>query len=96
MIAEIQCLPEPVGVPGQDYRNVDAAIAVIAASGLDHEVGALGTTLQGQPDQVWDVLRRAHEATLQAGARTVVSVIKVVSAIDPDAPGMADLVAAHR
>lgn len=52
MIAEIQCLPDPAGVPGQDYRNVDAAIAVIAASGLDHEVGALGTTLQGQPDQV--------------------------------------------
>lgn len=96
MIAEIQCLPDPLGVPGQEYRSVDAAIAVIAASGLEYEVGALGTTVAGPPDQVWEVLRRAHEATLDAGAGRVLSVVKVFSSIDADAPGMADLVARHR
>jgi Asp-tRNA(Asn)/Glu-tRNA(Gln) amidotransferase A subunit family amidase len=47
---------------------VEAAIAVIKASGLRHEVGALGTTLEGEADEVWATLRAAHEAMIAAGA----------------------------
>ena len=53
MIAEIQCLPQPLGTSDDRYAHVDAAIAVIEASGVAYEVGALGTTLEGPPDQVW-------------------------------------------
>ena len=100
MIAEIQVVPHPPGddpahSPGATYRHVEAAIAVVAASGLRHEVGALGTTVEGDPDVVWPVLRRAHEAALASGATSVVSVVKLFSGTGA-APGMDDLVRGHR
>ncbi|RBY83537.1 thiamine-binding protein [Geodermatophilus sp. TF02-6] len=39
-----------------------AAIAIIRDSGLRYEVGALGTTPEGDDDQVWATLCAAHEA----------------------------------
>ena len=95
MIAEIQCLPSPAGTPGATYAHIEAAIAVVVASGLRYEVGALGTTVEGPADEVWAVLRAAHEATLDSGADTVVSVVKAFSGGD-SGPGIDDLVAAHR
>ncbi|WP_309232931.1 thiamine-binding protein [Blastococcus sp. TML/C7B] len=52
---------------------------MIQASGLRHEVGALGTTLEGEADEVWATLRAAHEAMLAAGATGGLSHIKVAS-----------------
>ena len=80
MIVEIQCLPEPLGTPADRYAHVNAAIAVIEASGLTYEVGALGTTVEGDPERLWPLLRAVHEATLAAGAQGAVSVIKVAEA----------------
>jgi uncharacterized protein YqgV (UPF0045/DUF77 family) len=77
VIAEIQCLPSPAGTSENHYAHVDAAIAVIAGSGLRYEVGPLGTSFEGAPDMVWSVLRVAHEACLAAGAESVVTVVKV-------------------
>lgn len=76
MIAEIQCLPSPAGTPDNPHAHVEAAIAVIQDSGLHYEVGPLGTTLEGDADRVWDVVRRAHEACLAAGATGLVSMVK--------------------
>ena len=45
--------------------------------GLAYEVGALGTTIEGEPDAVWRVAREAHEAVLAAGANGLVTVLKV-------------------
>ena len=77
MIMEIECLANPPGVPDDRYRHVEAAIAVIETSGLKYEVEALGTTIEGEADQLWPLLRRAHEACLEAGADSVVTVVKV-------------------
>ena len=44
LIAEIQVAPSPPGTADDPHAHVEAAIAVIAASGLPYEVGALGTT----------------------------------------------------
>src|SRR5690606_15974781 len=68
MIAEIQVAPRPADPTAVPYPHVDAAIAVIKASGLVSEVGAMGTTLEGTPDEIWSVLRAAHEAVLADGA----------------------------
>ena len=99
MIAEIQVLPTPPGTADRRYAHVDAAIQVIRASGLEAEVGPLGTSIEGPPDEVWAVLRAAHEAVLAAGATSVVTVVKVAegAADGPDSgPSMADLVRDHR
>jgi len=79
VIAEIQVAPSPPGTSENPHANVEAAIAVIQASGLRYEVGALGTTLEGQADAVWATLRAAHEAMLAAGATGGLSHIKVAT-----------------
>jgi uncharacterized protein YqgV (UPF0045/DUF77 family) len=43
---------------------------VIRDSGLRYEVGALGTTLEGDVDAVWTTLRAAHEATMESLTHT--------------------------
>lgn len=95
MIVEIQCLPTPAGTDAHPYAHVDAAIARIAEAGVRHEVGALGTTLEGDADDVWPLLRRVHEACLAAGAESVITTIKVAQA-SGGTPGLDDLTAAFR
>ena len=79
VIAEIQVAPSPPGTSEDPHAHVEAAIAVIQQSGLTFEVGALGTTLEGDADAVWATLRAAHEAMLAAGATAGLSHIKVAS-----------------
>ena len=79
VIAEIQVAPSPPGTDENPHAYVEAAIAVLARSGLHHEVGALGTTVEGPADEVWDTLRAAHEAMLIAGANGGLSHIKIAS-----------------
>ena len=79
VIAEIQVAPSPPGTPEDPHAHVEAAIAVIQASGLRYEVGALGTALEGEADEVWATLRAAHEAMMLAGAYGGLSHIKVAS-----------------
>ena len=83
MIAEIQCLPTPAGTDDRRYAHVEAAIAQIQQSGVRYEVGALGTTLEGDPDHVWPLLRTVHEACLRSGAGSVITVIKLAEADTP-------------
>lgn len=96
MIAEIQVLPRPVGTPDDRYAHVDAAIATIKASGLAYEVGAMGTTIEGAPDDVWTLLRHVHEATITAGAEGCLSVIKISGVAGDNGPSVQDLVGKHR
>lgn len=96
MIAEIQVLPRPLGTSESRYAHVDAAIAAISASGLSYEVGGLGTTFEGTPDEVWALLRQVHEATIAAGADGCMSVIKVSGSAMDDGPSVQDLVGKHR
>ena len=79
VLAEIQVAPSPPGTAEDPHAYVEAAIAVIAASGLRHEVGALGTTLEGDADTVWATLRAAHEAMLAAGASSGISHVKIAT-----------------
>lgn len=97
MITEIQCLPRPTGTEDDRYAHVHAAIELIEASGLTHEVGALGTTVEGEPDEVWPLLRRVHEACLSAGADSVITVIKVAETAQAEgAPTIAGLTDRYR
>jgi uncharacterized protein YqgV (UPF0045/DUF77 family) len=79
VIAEIQVAPSPAGTPDDPHAFVEAAVRVVQASGLRSEVGALGTTLEGEADAVWATLRAAHEAMLAAGATSGLSHVKVAS-----------------
>lgn len=96
MIAEIQVLPTPAGTDDSHYAHVDAAIRAVERSGLRSEVGPLGTSFEGSPDDVWRTLRAAHEATLAAGADSVVTVVKVAESAGDEGPAIQDLVGKFR
>jgi uncharacterized protein YqgV (UPF0045/DUF77 family) len=97
MIVEIQCLARPAGTEDNRYKHIEAAIAQVQGSGLKYEVGALGTTIEGPPGEVWPLLRRVHEATLRSGADGCVTIIKVSEAREPAAQvGIEDLTGKFR
>jgi len=97
VIAELQVVPTPPGTQTDRWVHVEAAIAEVADSGLTFEVGPLGTTVEGPPDEVWTAIRRAHDATLASGATAVISVVKFYETRDPaDQATMDDLTGAHR
>ncbi len=65
------------------YPIVDKAIEAIQASGVKFEVGPLETTLEGDNlDQLMEVAKSAHRACFKAGARKVVTIIKIADAIE--------------
>jgi uncharacterized protein (TIGR00106 family) len=65
------------------YPIVDKAIEAIKMSGVKYEVGPLETTLEGDDlDQLLEVAKSAHRACFEAGARKVVTIIKIVDALE--------------
>ena len=56
---------------------IDAAVAEVKKSGLKYEVEALSTTVEGEMDQVLDVVRRAHESVRRLGASRVVTEVRI-------------------
>lgn len=96
VIAEIQVIPRPAGTAERQYKHVDAAIAVIQASGLKYEVHGMGTVVEGPPEKVWPLLQAVHQATLEAGAERTLSVIKVSSGAQAGGPRVEDLVRKFR
>ncbi len=96
MIAEIQVIPRPAGTADDRYKHVDAAIAVIQASGLKYEVHGMGTVIEGPPEKVWTLLQAVHQATLESGSERTLSIIKVSGAAQPGGPTVDDLVRKFR
>jgi uncharacterized protein (TIGR00106 family) len=63
------------------YPIVDKAIEAIQASGVKYEVGPLETVLESDDlDQLLEVAKSAHRACFEAGARKVVTIIKITDA----------------
>jgi len=96
IMAEIQVIPRPAGTADDRYKHVDAAIALIQASGLRYEVHGMGTVIEGPPEKVWPLLQAVHQATLASGAERTLSIIKVSGAAEPGGPRMEDLVRKFR
>jgi uncharacterized protein (TIGR00106 family) len=65
------------------YPIVDKAIEAIQASGVKYEVGPLETTLEGDDlDELIEVAKAAHRACFTAGARKVVTIIKIAESLE--------------
>ncbi len=77
MVVEIQVTPKPSGTDENEYVFVEAAIAALEDSGLNHEVRALGTTFEGDADVAWRVIRQKVEKTLASAADSTLTHIKV-------------------
>ena len=79
-IAEIQVAPSPPGTPRTRTRTSRRRSRVIQASGLRYEVGALGTTLEGDDDAgVGDAAGRARGDARRRRHRAGMSHVKIAS-----------------
>jgi uncharacterized protein (TIGR00106 family) len=73
----IQVLP----LTSDPYPVVDRAIAVIQESGVKYEVGPMETTLEGELDELLEVVKAAHRACFTEGVERVVTVVKIADAV---------------
>jgi uncharacterized protein (TIGR00106 family) len=65
-------------VPLQDiYSVVDRAIEVVARSGVKYEVGPMETTMEGELDELLEIVKKAQQACIEAGAGRVLTIIKI-------------------
>ena len=59
MLASFSIVPVGAGEELKEY--VADIVRLIAASGMDYRLGSMETTVEGDPDRVWDLIRRCHE-----------------------------------
>jgi uncharacterized protein (TIGR00106 family) len=64
----------PMG-PYDGVKNLVAeALAIVDASGLPYKLGAMHTTIEGDPEQVMDVILRCHRRLLELSPRVLTSI----------------------
>src|SRR5579883_63444 len=66
----------PIGVGEDVGAYVADAVRVVRESGLPNRTDAMFTTLEGEWDEVFDVVKRACEAVQHGGAARVSLVLK--------------------
>lgn len=59
------------------YDVVDRAIEVVQASGVKYEVGALETVMEGEMDHLLDIVKKAQQACIDAGAKEVMTHMRI-------------------
>ncbi len=72
----IQVLPH---VEGEEevIRVVDEVIAYIKSSGLNTYVGPFETTIEGDYDQLMEIVKQCQLICIKAGASSVMSYVKI-------------------
>ncbi len=59
------------------YSVVDQVIDLIRSSGLEFIVGPMETTMEGDLDELLELVRQAQRICVAAGASRVLSVVKI-------------------
>lgn len=57
---------------------VDEAIRIIDESGIKYEVHPLETTMEGELDQIFTVIKKMNDKMIEIGSSNVISQIKVL------------------
>lgn len=73
---DIQILPTVDGGEKEKYAVIDAVIEHIISTGLKYEVGALGTTIEGEFSSLLDILKKSQEICFEKGAERVCTIAK--------------------
>jgi len=73
----IQVLPEAVNEE-ELIRIVDEVIDYIKSTGLEYYVGPFETTIEGDYDQLMDIVKECQHIAVRGGAPYVAAYIKVV------------------
>lgn len=78
VIADIAVMPlVPAASEEELYKQVDAAIDYIKKSGLKYEIGAMSTTVEGEYDEVFDLIKKVHRIPFEVGSERVITVVRI-------------------
>ena len=72
----IQVLPK-VDNDEEMIRVVDEVIAYIKSTGLNYYVGPCETAIEGEYDQLMEIVKECQKVTVRAGARSVSAYVKI-------------------
>lgn len=75
MLAELSVVPLDKGHERLS-QYVAGSIKIVQESGLDYEIHAMGTLIEGPCDKVFDVIRKCHE-NMVAQSDRVVTYVKI-------------------
>lgn len=67
----------PMVAQEQVYAVVDKVIDAIKASGLKYIVGPLETSIEGDLEELIDLVKKSQDICVEAGANRIVSIIKI-------------------
>ncbi len=83
IVAEVSVVPLGVGTSVSAY--VKKAVKALDGSGLQVRHGPMSTSLEARTvDEVFAAVKRAHEAVIAAGAKRVVTTVKLDDRRDKD------------
>ena len=59
------------------YEVVDRVIAYIASCGVKYVVGPMETTMEGELDELLEIVKKAQNICVNEGAKRVLSIVKI-------------------
>ncbi len=62
---------------GNNFEVVDQAIEVVKEAGVPYQVAAMETTMRGDLDRLLEIVKKAQQRCLDAGAVEVITNIKI-------------------
>lgn len=80
VIADLCVVPLGVGVSVSRY--VAACERVLRQAGLEQQLHAYGTNIEGEWDQVFAAIKRCHEVVHQMGAPRITTTLKFGTRVD--------------
>jgi uncharacterized protein (TIGR00106 family) len=80
VIVDLCVVPMGVGVSVSQY--VAACQAILADAGLQHQLHAWGTNIEGEWDDVFAAIKRCHQRVHEMGAPRITTSIKVGTRTD--------------
>ncbi|ELC8441360.1 MTH1187 family thiamine-binding protein [Clostridium perfringens] len=59
------------------YEVVDRVIEYIESTGVKYEVGPMETTMEGNIDELLEIVKKSQEICLKEGAGRIISIVKI-------------------
>lgn len=64
----------PVGKGESLSQEVSQIMKLVSESGLDYRLNAMDTVVEGEWDEVFELIRRCHETMRQSSARVITTI----------------------
>ncbi len=78
------------------FGIVDEVIRLIDESGVSYHVGPTETTMEGDLDELLEIVKKAHEVCHDAGVASAISLVKIITASKKDVVSIDDKMRKYR